>query len=227
MFNDLSGIECFVKDTAGRRLRVSDGIWKRLGFGSEREMVGKKDHDLFPASIADQYQRSDQRVISSGLPLVDELEVWITEQGVLDWFLVCKYPVFGPGGEVIGVMGTIRLAHLQRGTFASLSSLGAVMDHVREHFGRSLSLRELAGVAGLSERQLRRRFTQELGVGVAAFVVKTRIQVAASRLLKSRDSVSKIAAEVGFCDQSAFTKAFRSALGFTPREYRRLYAGTS
>jgi hypothetical protein len=112
LFEDLPEIECFVKDTHGRRLHVSSGIWKRLGFSSGADMVGKTDGDLFPRHIADQYRRSDERVLESGLPLVGLLEVWITAQGVFDWFVVNIYPVQGRDGRPIGIMGVSRAAGL-------------------------------------------------------------------------------------------------------------------
>jgi AraC-like DNA-binding protein len=225
LFDDIPDVECFVKDIEGRRVRVSRGIWRRLGFSSASEMIGKKDHDLFPPYIADQYVKSDQLVIGSQKPVVGQLEIWVNEQGLLDWFVVSKYPVFGRDGSVIGIMGTLRTAPGGRKTFAPSSVLGRVMEHVRENFHTTLTLSGLAEVAGLSERQLRRRFCEDFGMGLAEFVVKTRIQIASDRLLRGSDSISKIALDVGFCDQSAFTKAFRSQQGLTPREYRRRYAG--
>lgn len=223
LFDELSGVECFVKDLEGRRLRVSQGIWKRLGFASAAEMIGKKDHDLFTPYIADQYTRSDREVIRSGRPLIGQLEIWVNEQGTLDWFVVSKYPVFGRDGGVIGIMGTLRTAPRGRGAFSPSSVLGKVMDFVQSNFHRALSVSELAKVAALSQRQLRRRFVKDFGMGLAEFIVKTRVQIGADLLLRSSDTVSKIALDVGFCDQSAFTRAFRKQLGVPPGEYRRCY----
>jgi transcriptional regulator GlxA family with amidase domain len=135
--------------------------------------------------------------------------------------------MFGTRGEVIGVMGTLRLAEVKQEPSETSPRLGKVLDYVRANFENPLSVRELADVAGVSERQLRRRFMRDLGIGVAAFVVKTRIQVASSRLVRGNDALSKIALDVGFCDQCAFTKAFRKALGLTPGEYRRRYTDAS
>jgi len=40
-------------------------------------------------------------------------------------------------------------------------------------------------------------------------------------------ALATIALEAGFADQSHFTRTFRRATGFTPREYRRLHARAS
>lgn len=86
---------------------------------------------------------------------------------------------------------------------------------------------DLARVAGLSERQLRRRFLEEFGMGIAEFVIKLRTHAAADALLKSDKSLADIAQETGFCDQSAFTRAFRVQMGMTPRAYRLRYGNGS
>ena len=223
LFEDLPDIECFVKDTHGRRLYVSSGIWRRLGFSSGTEMVGKSDNDLFPPHIADQYRRSDEQVLESGQPSVGLLEVWITEQGVFDWFVVNKYPVKGKGGRTIGVMGILRSAEKTQRIQLKDTPMGRVSEYMRAHFSEATSMADFARVAGLSERQLRRRFQEEFGMGIAEFVIKLRIHAAADALLKSAESLAEIALQNGFCDQSAFTRAFRAQMGMTPRVYRLRY----
>lgn len=227
LFDDLHGIECFVKDTEGRRVQVSAGIWKRLGLASAAEMIGKKDHDIFPPHIADQYIRSDQEVLRTGQPLVGIIEIWVNEQGSFDWFFINKYPVFGRDGSIIGIMGTLREAGALQKSMASQSPLGKVADYIRTHFAEPSSMATLSKVAGLSERQLRRRFQQEFGVGINAFLLKARVHAAADSLIRRDVPISEIALEVGFCDQSAFTRAFRERMGLTPREYRIQYRPTA
>ena len=52
-------------------------------------------------------------------------------------------------------------------------------------------------------------------------ISQTRL-AAASRMLEDTDKqVAEIAHASGFYDHSAFTRAFRSATGATPSEYRR------
>ncbi len=227
MFDDIPDVECFVKDLEGRRIGVSEGVWRRLGFGSAGEMVGKKDHDLFPPYVADQYVRSDRQVLETGLPVVGQLEIWVNEQGVLDWFVVSKYPVRSTTGRIVGIMGTLRNAPRSQRAFTPGSVLGKVMEYVREHFRRGISVAELGAVSGLSERQLRRRFAQEVGMGLAEFIIKTRIQIASDQLVRTQNAISQIALDVGFCDQSAFCRAFRQQLGVSPGAYRRRYSGAT
>ncbi|RLT10960.1 MAG: AraC family transcriptional regulator [Planctomycetota bacterium] len=58
------------------------------------------------------------------------------------------------------------------------------------------------------------------GLTPSQFITKSRI-AAASRMLRDLNkSVSEIAHACGFYDHSAFTRAFRSATGMTPSEFR-------
>jgi AraC-like DNA-binding protein len=223
LFNDVPGVECYVKDTEGRRIRVSEGIWKRLGMPSEAAMIGKTDHQLFPPHIADQYASGDRQVIASRLPLTGLVEVWIDEQGAFDWFLSNKYPLFDASGDVMGIMGTLRkAAGIQKSALPD-SPLSRVVNHIRQRFREPSPMDLLSKVAGLSERQLRRRFQAEFGIGLNAFLIKTRVHAAAELLVRGDQSIADISLEVGFCDQSAFTRSFRERLGMTPRQYRIHY----
>ena len=54
--------------------------------------------------------------------------------------------------------------------------------------------------------------------------MKTRIQATVDALIRTNMSISEIATDFGFCDQSAFTKQFRKHTGYTPRKFRQLHA---
>jgi AraC-like DNA-binding protein len=51
-------------------------------------------------------------------------------------------------------------------------------------------------------------------------MIRTRVHAATRELLHSEHSLGEIALCFGFNDQSAFSNAFRSIIGMSPREYR-------
>ena len=51
--------------------------------------------------------------------------------------------------------------------------------------------------------------------------------MALSRLTKTRDSISQVAADLGYADNSAFYRAFVEWTGMAPVHYRRKWAGKS
>lgn len=85
------------------------------------------------------------------------------------------------------------------------------------------TLAELAGLCGLSVRQLTRGFRISRGCSLGDHIAAARIEHA-KRLLGEGGSVKTIAFSLGFSSPSSFCCAFRRATGQTPREHRQ-FAG--
>ena len=96
----------------------------------------------------------------------------------------------------------------------------AVQSYVEEHLGRSISLTELAGVAGLSSFHFLRAFKQSVGVTPGRYVLDRRMDAARFLLKSGTLSVGEIGLRVGFDHSSHFARAFRRAVGVTPSEFR-------
>jgi transcriptional regulator GlxA family with amidase domain len=83
-----------------------------------------------------------------------------------------------------------------------------------------LQLGEVADAVGYSERHLERLFRKVFGMSVWRFVVQSRIHEASKALTQTDRSITQIALTYGFCDASAFSRAFRSTTGLSPKQYR-------
>jgi AraC family transcriptional regulator len=81
-------------------------------------------------------------------------------------------------------------------------------------------LAELAGLCGLSVRQLTRGFRASRGCSIGNYIEQSRIGNA-KRFLALDESVKSIAFSMGFSSSSAFSQAFRRATGETPRQFRQ------
>lgn len=89
-------------------------------------------------------------------------------------------------------------------------------EHVADHVG----LDELALAAGCVSRfHLVRAFTAEVGLPPHAYQLQLRIARARDLLAMGMPGAD-VAAELGFADQSHFTRHFRRVLGVTPGAYR-------
>jgi AraC-like DNA-binding protein len=226
LFEHQPGVYFFVKDRQSRMVCASKPFWEHLGAKSEAEIVGRTDDDFFPPHASDHFQRDDELVMSTGKPLIGRVELWYNEQRVLDWFVTNKLPIRDTQGEIIGLMGTVRSYEGQRRTMQPMSMINSTVDYIRGHHHEKLTVEELARKAALSPRQLHRKFREVFGLSVQEFLIKTRIQAASDALLKTDQTIAQIAADFGFCDQSAFTQLFRKHLGITPRRFRQRYAST-
>lgn len=107
------------------------------------------------------------------------------------------------------------------------SALAGAVQHLLTHLV-SASVPELARVAALSERTLRRRFVAELHLTPEQYIQRARLLRAAQVLASEpRTSVTEIAAAVGYTNQSAFSAAFRKMFGMSPVQARRAGAGNA
>jgi transcriptional regulator GlxA family with amidase domain len=103
-----------------------------------------------------------------------------------------------------------------------VTSLGAMESNLADPLPRS----ELAGLAGVSVRQLERLFATHLGRTIGQEYLRQRLD-AAMRLLRESDlDRIEIAVACGFADVSHFSRTFRSRFGTTPSRARQRARGT-
>ncbi|MFC7331028.1 DUF6597 domain-containing transcriptional factor [Marinactinospora rubrisoli] len=85
-----------------------------------------------------------------------------------------------------------------------------------------VTVERLAAGAGLSVRQLQRRFADHVGLGPKAVIRRYRLYEAAERARLGGDVAwARLAAELGYSDQSHLTREFTAYIGVPPHRYRR------
>jgi AraC family transcriptional regulator len=99
--------------------------------------------------------------------------------------------------------------------------LRAVVEYIEEHLGAGPSLEQMAAVARLSAYHFARQFKATTGLPPYQFVIARRVERARELLQAGTDlSLAEVAADVGFSDQSQFSRHFKRALGVTPGQLR-------
>ena len=96
-----------------------------------------------------------------------------------------------------------------------------VLEFLEAHLTEDIGLDELAQMVGLSQSQFARAFKASTGLPPYKWCLHNRIKRAQEMLLNGNDSLSEIALENGFADQSHFTKTFRRVTGTTPATWKR------
>lgn len=89
---------------------------------------------------------------------------------------------------------------------------------------RNWTLAELACLAGQSRSAFASHFKLSVGVSPMYYLSRWRMRLAAARLRRSRESVSSIAASLGYTSDSAFSATFRRIMGVSPTHYRASFA---
>ncbi|MEG4321827.1 MULTISPECIES: AraC family transcriptional regulator [unclassified Microcoleus] len=100
------------------------------------------------------------------------------------------------------------------------SQLQIVIDYINDYLNRDLHLGELANLVHMSPYYFTRLFKQSTGIAPHQYVTKCRIEKAKLLLKQPGFSLAYISQQVGFKDQSHFSKTFCKIVGVTPKKYR-------
>jgi AraC family transcriptional regulator, activator of mtrCDE len=87
---------------------------------------------------------------------------------------------------------------------------------------RVWSLPDLARLCNMSRATLARQFQEKLGRSASDLLTDIRMTLAANELRKSSLSTGAVAEEVGYQSEAAFQRAFKSHMGVTPAQWRRM-----
>jgi AraC-like DNA-binding protein len=151
-------------------------------------------------------------------PLIDRNHTW-TEQ------LIRATSFEGLSEDLMAALDDFIDGIYLHGANRSNAKVRMALDFVSRHYMDRISLREVAGAVGLSSCRLAHLVRELTGQTVLEIIHQVRVRQAQRMLERSSKSCAEIAYEVGFGDQSYFTKHFRAVVGTTPRRYRKSRAG--
>jgi ABC-type sugar transport system substrate-binding protein/AraC-like DNA-binding protein len=103
--------------------------------------------------------------------------------------------------------------------------VGRAAAYIQEHHARDLSRQQIAAHIGVSESYLTQIFHRELGLAPWDYLHRCRIQRARQLLRATDESITAIAARVGFSDPAYFSRVFRKQEGVSPRAFRNRVEG--
>lgn len=99
--------------------------------------------------------------------------------------------------------------------------LGEVITWIEKNFRQEISVEELSGKAGYSQRHFLRIFKETYDMTPTEYINAIRIEYACSRLRETKESVTDIAYDCGFRNMSYFYRVFREKMNITPQKYRK------
>jgi AraC-like DNA-binding protein len=213
-----------VKALAARRetgsvVRYGEGLMKTVGTGGsfvfDEEMSGLL-LDLLPPFIHIRSSSSHARALELALGLI----VFETEMP-------------RPGAAIVaGNLANIVLVNILRthlgGDSCLIGWLGALADaqirraleRMHGETARRWKVKELASEVGMSRTSFSERFKALVGVPPMEYLIRWRMTIARNALRHGKESLSDIAASVGYASETSFSLAFKGIFGKSPGRYR-------
>ncbi|MBO7743307.1 helix-turn-helix transcriptional regulator [Paenibacillus sp. MWE-103] len=173
--------------------------------------AGGESHDIRrpfdPDELAGRFRRW-MTALMQGQALADPLAVQDVEHDVLAYMggLVGAAP---EGARSVPPKG-IADPHMRE-----------ALAYLHDCYDRALSVDELAGIALRSRYHFIRSFREATGVTPYQYLLKLRMDEAMNRLRRTRETVGRISADLGFSSTSQFHRAFLKSTGMTPQAFRQ------
>jgi PAS domain S-box-containing protein len=220
LFDQVPDIAFFIKDHHGRYVAVNKTLYQRCGAKNKEEMIGKKTDELFPAPLGTTFATQDQQVLKTARSINGRLELHLYADGHEGWCLTYKEPILDKNRLIIGVSGISRDLNAFSDRGDDLSSVSDALQYIRQNIDQPLRLPELAAKVNLSVYQLNQRIHALYHVSSGQLITRTRVDAACHMLSATGKSISTVALDCGYSDQSAFSRQFKQTTGLTPKAYR-------
>ncbi|WP_048749989.1 helix-turn-helix domain-containing protein [Paenibacillus sp. P22] len=105
--------------------------------------------------------------------------------------------------------------------------LRQIKAYIADHMDRDVTREELAEHVFLNPAYLSRLFRKETGKVLTDYILQEKMRAAAQRLTGTDESVSAIAAGLGYGNFSYFARLFRKVYGKNPHEFRKIGTDSS
>ncbi len=220
LFESMPDAAFFVKDRAGRYIAVNRSLLLRAGLRDRKQLLGRHVTEIFPPDLAARYALQDEAVLRTGRPIRDQLELHWRVNHQRGWCLTTKLPLHDESGAVVGIVGISRDVRAPGGDQDVPQGMAQALRKLQQHHADKISTAQLAAWAGVSSVKFARLARRLFGLTPSQLIIQARLNAAAEMLRRGRQSISDIGIDCGFTDHSAFSRAFRSAVGMTPSEYR-------
>jgi len=101
-----------------------------------------------------------------------------------------------------------------------ITQIKPAIDYMEASYDQPITLADIAKAAHLSVSRLAHLFKEQMGITIIDYLTEVRIGQAKRLLLTTDKTCTKICFDVGYNNQSYFTRTFKDAAGMTPRKFR-------
>jgi two-component system response regulator YesN len=94
------------------------------------------------------------------------------------------------------------------------------INFIDANYDKSVTLAEIAKASHLSGSRLAHIFKEQMGITIIDYLTGVRIERAKQLLLATEQSCTEICFQIGYNNQSYFTRTFKDIVGMPPRQFR-------
>ena len=101
-----------------------------------------------------------------------------------------------------------------------VTQIRPAINYIDANYDKPISLADIARISHLSVSRLAHIFKEQMGITIIDYLTSVRIERAKQLLLATGQSCTEICFQVGYNNQSYFSRTFKELVGMTPRQFR-------
>jgi two-component system cell cycle sensor histidine kinase/response regulator CckA len=122
----------FVRDRSYRHILNNRSQLVLLRAKTLEETLGKTDYDFYPHELARRFHTDNEKVMTSGVPLIDSEEMIPGPDGSPLWLATTKVPLRDSDGNVIGLVGIARDITERKQSVQMITEQAAIIDQAHD-----------------------------------------------------------------------------------------------
>jgi two-component system response regulator YesN len=101
-----------------------------------------------------------------------------------------------------------------------ITQITPVINYIDANYDKAITLAEMAKISHLSISRLAHIFKEQMGITIVDYLTGVRIERAKQLLLATEQNCTEICFQVGYNNQSYFTRTFKELVGMAPLQFR-------
>ena len=101
-----------------------------------------------------------------------------------------------------------------------ITQVRPAINYIDANYDKPVTLAEIARACHLSVSRLAHIFKEQMGITIIDYLTSVRIKRAKQLLLATEQNCTEVCFQVGYNNQSYFTRTFKELVGVTPRQFR-------
>ena len=208
----------FIKSPERDYLMANHGLAEMCCVATPEDLIGKTSADFFDRPYATWCHDLDSDVLE-GRHFENRLDRVATPNGELVWTLYSRRPLDQVFDQRV-ILSVSRKLPSHPSQAELYLPLQRVTEAIESNLDRQWSADDMSAMSGLSKSKLNRGFKQVFGHSPNAYVDAAKLRFA-KFLLRRGHTLADISGQLGFSEQSSFSRFFKRLSDLSPAQYAR------